>query len=95
MKWHCTIFLLPLYQIPNSFSTDATEPIISQSVLFLSDDNKFIEVETELITRLLRPKNKIDQSDLDIFLFEANKAWWLAKGKAITISNIKEFLTKI
>jgi hypothetical protein len=48
--------------------------IISQSVLFLSDDNKFIEVETELITRLLRPKNKIDQSDLDIFLFEANKA---------------------
>ena len=69
--------------------------IISQSVLFLSDDNKFIEVETELITRLLRPKNKIDQSDLDIFLFEANKAWWLAKGKTITISNIKEFLTKI
>ena len=66
--------------------------IISQSVLFLSDDNKFIEVETELITRLLRPKNKIDQSDLDIFLFEANKAWWLAKGKTITISNIKEFL---
>jgi len=45
--------------------------------------------------RLLRPKNKIDQSDLDIFLFEANKAWWLAKGKTITISNIKEFLTKI
>ena len=69
--------------------------IISQSVLFLSDDNKFIEVETELITRLLRPKNKIDQSEIDIFLLEANKACWLAKGKTITISNIKEFLTKI
>ncbi len=69
--------------------------IISQSVLFLSDSNKFMEVETELITRLLRPKNKIDQSDLDVFLFEANKAWWLAKGKTITISNIKEFSTKI
>ena len=68
--------------------------IISQSVLFLSDDNKFIEVETELITRLLRPKNKIDQSDLDIFLFEANKAWWLVKGKTITISNIKDIFNK-
>ena len=69
--------------------------IISQSVLFLSDDNKFIEVETKLITRLLRPKNKTNQSDLDTFLFEANKAWWLAKGKTITISNIKGFLTEI
>jgi len=69
--------------------------IISQSVLFLRDGNKFMEVETKLITKLLKPKNKIDQSDLDIFLFEANKAWWLAKGKTITISNTKEFLTKI
>ena len=69
--------------------------IIEQSVLLLSKSNKFIEVETELITRLIRPKNEIDQSDLDTFLFEANKAWWLAKGKTITISNIKGFLTKI
>ena len=69
--------------------------IIEQNVLLLSNNNKFIEVETELITRLIRPKNKIDQSDLDTFLFEANKAWWLAKGKTITISNIKGFLTKI
>lgn len=69
--------------------------IIEQSVLLLSKSNKFIEVETELITRLIRPKNEIDQSDLDVFLFETTKAWWLAKGKTITISNIKEFLTKI
>jgi len=69
--------------------------IIEQNVLLLSKNNKFIEVETELITRLLRPKNEIDQSDFDTFLFEANKAWWLAKGKTITISNIKGFLTKI
>jgi len=69
--------------------------IIEQSVYLLNNGNKFIEVENELITRLLRPKNEIDQSDLDTFLFEANKAWWLAKGKTITISNIKEFLTKI
>jgi hypothetical protein len=38
-----------------------------------------MEVETKLITKLLKSKNKIDQSDLDTFLFEANKAWWLAK----------------
>jgi hypothetical protein len=69
--------------------------IIEQSVLLLSKSNKFIEVETELITRLIRPKNEIGQSDLDVFLFETTKAWWLAKGKTITISNIKEFLTKI
>lgn len=69
--------------------------IIEQSVLLLGKSNKFIEVETELITRLLRPKNEIDQSDLDVFLFEATKAWWLAKGKTITISNMKEVLSKI
>ena len=68
--------------------------IIEQSVYLLNNGNKFIEVENELITRLLRPKNKIDQSDIDVFLFETTKAWWLAKGKTITISNIKEFLTK-
>ena len=50
------------------------------------NDNKFIEVKTELITRLFRPKNKIDQSDLDT---------WLTKGKTITISNIRIFSTKI
>ena len=43
--------------------------IIEQSVLLLSNGNKFIEVNTELINRLLRPKNKIDKSDLDTFLF--------------------------
>lgn len=60
----------------------------------LSNDKKFIEVKTELITRLFRPKNKIDQSDLDTFLFEVNKAWWLAKGKTITILNIKDIFNK-
>jgi len=60
----------------------------------LSNDNKFIEVKTELITRLFRPKNKIDQSDLDTFLFEVNKAQWLTKGKTITISNIKDIFNK-
>ena len=68
--------------------------IIEQNVLLLSNDNKFIEVKTELITRLFRPKNKIDQSDLDTFLFEVNKAWWLAKGKTITIANIKDIFNK-
>jgi hypothetical protein len=55
--------------------------ILAQSVWFLSDRNKFIKMETELIARIFKPKNQLNQSDLDTFLFEANKAWWLAKGK--------------
>ena len=51
--------------------------IIEQNVLLLSNNNKFIEVDTELITRLLRPKNKIDQSDCDMFLFKATESWLL------------------
>jgi len=66
--------------------------IIEQNVLLLSNNNKFIEVDTELITRLLRPKNKIDQSDCDMFLFKATESWWLAKGKIWYISNKKGFL---
>ena len=69
--------------------------IIEQSVYLLSNGKKFIEVETELITRLLRPKNQLNQYDLNTFLFEVTKAWWLAKGRTITISNIREILTKI
>jgi len=69
--------------------------IIEQSILLLTKSNKFIEVEAELINRLLIPKNKIDQSDCDTFLFKATKSWWLAKGKTITISNMKEVLSKI
>ena len=69
--------------------------VIEQRVCLLSNGNKFIEIENDLITRLLRPKNEINQSDLDIFLFEANQAWWLAKGKTINISNMKKVLHKI
>ena len=68
--------------------------IISKSVLFLSDRNKFIKIKSGLIARLAKPKNQLYQSDLDSFLFEANKAWWLAKGKTITISNMTKILTK-
>ena len=69
--------------------------IIEQSVLLLSNGNKFVEVNTELINRLLIPKNKIDQSDCDSFLFRATKAWWLAKSKIWTISATKGFLENI
>ena len=69
--------------------------VIEQRVCLLSNGNKFIEIENDLITRLLRPKNEINQSDLDMFLFEANQAWWLAKGKTINISNMKKVLHKI
>jgi len=68
--------------------------IIEQSVLLLTKSNKFIKIKSGLIGRLLRPKNRLDHSDLDAFLFEANKACWLAKGKTTTISNITKILTK-
>jgi hypothetical protein len=68
--------------------------IIEQSVLLLSNGNKFVEVESELIARILRPKNQLDQSDCDAFLFRATKSWWLAKGKMRFISNVKQcFIT--
>ena len=62
--------------------------------MFLSDGNKFIKMESKLISRLLGPKNQLDQSDFDTFLFEASKAWWLAKGKTINISNMRKVLIK-
>ena len=69
--------------------------IVEQSVLLLSNGNKFVEVDTELITRLFIPKNKINQSDCDSFLFKATKSWWLAKSKIWTISATKGFLENI
>lgn len=69
--------------------------IIEQSVLLLNNGNKFVEVESELIARILRPKNQLDRSDCDSFLFRATKAWWLAKSKIWTISATKGFLENI
>ena len=69
--------------------------IIEQIVLLLSNGNKFIEVESELIARILRPKNQLDQSDCDTFLFKAPKSSWLAKSKIWTISATKRFLENI
>lgn len=69
--------------------------IVEQSVLLLSNGNKFVEVDTELVTRLLRPKTQLDQSDCDAFLFKATKSWWLAKSKIWTISTTKGFLENV
>ena len=69
--------------------------IIEQNVLLLSNGNKFVEVESELIVRILRPKTQLDQSDCDAFLFRATKSWWLAKSKIWTISATKGFLENI
>jgi hypothetical protein len=69
--------------------------IISKSVLFLSDRNKFIKIKSGLIARLAKPKNHLDQSDCDTFLFRATKSWWLAKSKIWTISATKGFLENI
>ena len=69
--------------------------IIEQTVLLLNNGNKFVEVENEIIARILRPKNQLDQSDCDAFLFRATKSWWLAKNKIWAISNVKECLITI
>lgn len=68
--------------------------IIKKSVLFLSDGNKFIKMESKLIARLLGLKNQLNQSDFDTFLFKASKAWLLAKGKTTNISNMRKVLIK-
>jgi len=60
--------------------------IIEQSVYLLNNGNKFIEVENELITRLLRPKNKIDQSDIDVFLL--SQIWEKNPALAVRRFNI-------
>ena len=60
--------------------------IIEQSVYLLSNGKKFIEVETELITRLLRPKNQLNQYDLDTFLL--SQIWEKNPALAVRRFNI-------
>lgn len=53
--------------------------ILGRKVLLLNHVNKFTEVENTLITRLLKLEKA--QSDVDMFLLQATKSWWLARGK--------------
>ena len=67
--------------------------IVGQKVLLLNHVYKFTEVEDTLITRLLKPKR--DTADIDIFLRQSTKAWWLAGGEMRNNSNINAVLKKI
>jgi TfoX/Sxy family transcriptional regulator of competence genes len=53
--------------------------ISEKKVLLLKHTNRFAEVENTLITRLL--KSEKNPVDVDIFLQEVTKAWWLAHDK--------------
>ena len=67
--------------------------IVGQKIFLLNHVYKFIEVENTLITRLLKPKR--DTADIDMFLRQSTKAWWLAEGEMRNNSNINAVLKKI
>lgn len=67
--------------------------IVGQKVLLLNHVYKFTEVEDTLITRLLKPKR--DTADIDIFLRQSTKAWWLACDKMRNDLNLNAVLKKI
>jgi len=69
--------------------------IIEQKIFLLNHVYIFTEVENTLITRLLKPELERDRADLDIFLLQSTKAWWLACGEIINTSNIRAILKKI
>ena len=52
---------------------------------------KFTEVENTLITRLLKPELERETADLDIFLRQSTKAWWLACGGMRNTSILKHY----
>lgn len=69
--------------------------ISNNKIFLLNYANEFTEVEDLLITRLLKPKLKIEKADSDRFLFEVTKAWWFALGKKINIFDINEIIKRI
>ena len=69
--------------------------ISNNKIFLLNYANEFAEVEDLLITRLLKPKLKIEKADCDRFLFEVTKAWWFALGKKINIFDINEIIKRI
>ena len=67
--------------------------IVGQKVFLLNHVYKFTEVENTLITKLLNPKR--ETTDMDMFLRQSTKAWWLACGEMINNSDINAVLRKI
>ena len=68
--------------------------IIRQKIFLLNHVYIFAEVENTLITRLLKPELEREEADLDMFLLQSTKAWWLACGEIINTSNIRAILKK-
>ena len=69
--------------------------IIEQKIFLLNHVYIFTEVESTLITRLLKPELEREAADLDMFLLQSTKAWWLACGEIINTSNISAILKNI
>ena len=65
--------------------------IMDQKIFLLNHVYIFTEVENTLITRLLKPKLERDTADLDIFLLQSTKAWWLACGGMRNTSILKHY----
>lgn len=65
--------------------------IVGQKVLLLNHVYKFTEVENTLITKLLKPELERETADLDIFLRQSTKSWWLACGGMRNTSILKHY----
>ena len=65
--------------------------LVGQKVLLLNHVYKFTEVENTLITKLLKPELERETADLDIFLRQSTKSWWLACGGMRNTSILKHY----
>ena len=65
--------------------------IIEQKIFLLNHVYIFTEVENTLITKLLKPELERETADLDIFLRQSTKSWWLACGGMRNTSILKHY----
>ena len=65
--------------------------IIEQKIFLLNHVYIFTEVENTLITRLLKPELEREAADMDMFLRQSTKAWWLACGGMRNTSILKHY----
>ena len=65
--------------------------IVGQKIFLLNHVYKFTEVENTLITKLLKPELERETADLDIFLRQSTKSWWLACGGMRNTSILKHY----
>ena len=65
--------------------------IMDQKIFLLNHVYIFTEVENTLITKLLKPELERETADLDIFLRQSTKSWWLACGGMRNTSILKHY----